>query len=61
MGSKYERGVGRGVVTTSATRGSHSKRSIFRRTLCLMAVCGLIMFIPIAWRLWDIAIVHQEE
>ena len=33
------------------TRGSHSKRSIFRRTVFLMAVCGVLMFIPLFWKL----------
>ena len=26
-----------------------------------MVVCGVLMFIPLGWKLWDIAIVHQEE
>lgn len=38
------------------TRGSHSKRSIFRRTVFLMAVCGVLMFIPLFWKLWNIAL-----
>ena len=42
------------------TRGSHSKRSIFRRTVFLMAVCGVLMFIPLFWKLWNIAIVNHD-
>ena len=62
MKRKGERIAGRGgIPAVTATRGSHSKRSIFRRTLCLMLACGVLMFIPLGWKLWDIAIVHQEE
>ena len=61
MRSKYERGMVRGSMKTGATRGTHSKRAIFKRTLFLMAVCGVGMFIPVCWKLWDIAIVNQEE
>lgn len=59
--SRYERGLSWAGAPTSATRGSHSKRSILHRTLVLMVVCGVVMFIPLAWRLWDIAIVHHDE
>ena len=48
-------------IPTTATRGNHSKRSILHRTLGLMAVCGVLIFIPLIWKLWDIAIVHHEE
>lgn len=62
MASKYERGAnGRGSVPSAATRGTHSKRAIFRRTVFLMVVCGVLMFIPLGWKLWNIAIVHHEE
>ena len=44
-----------------ATRGSHSKRVILRRTLFLMVVCGVLLFVPLVWKLWDIAIVHHES
>ena len=43
------------------TRGTHSKRSIFRRTVLMMILCGVVMFIPLGWKLWDIAIVHHDE
>lgn len=59
--SRYEQGISWAGAPTSATRGSHSKRSILRRTLVLMAVCGVLMFIPLGWKLWDIAIVHHDE
>ena len=62
MGSKYERGnAGRSSTPSTATRGTHSKRAVFRRTVFLMAVCGVLMFIPLAWKLWDVAIIHHEE
>ena len=59
--SKYERGISWAGAPTSATRGTHSKRAIFHRTLFLMAVCGVAMFFPLAWKLWDIAIVHHND
>ena len=58
---KYEQGVTWAGTPTSATRGSHSKRSISRRTMFLMAVCGILMFVPLLWKLYDIAILHYEE
>lgn len=59
--SRYEQGISWAGAPTSATRGSHSKRSILRRTLALMILCGVVMFIPLGWKLWDIAIVHHDE
>ncbi|MGI5962808.1 MAG: penicillin-binding transpeptidase domain-containing protein [Lawsonibacter sp.] len=47
--------------TTGAARGSRSKRIIFRRTVTLMLLCGIVLFIPLFWKLWDIAIGHHEE
>ena len=38
-----------------------SKQLIFRRTVCLMIIFGVLSFIPLGWKLWDIAIVHHEE
>ena len=58
MREEYER-KGR-QSAGGGTRGSHSKRSIFRRTVFLMAVCGVLMFIPLFWKLWDIAIVNHD-
>lgn len=45
----------------TATRGTHSKRAIFRRTVFMMVLCGIVMFIPLGLKLWDIAIVHHDE
>ncbi len=59
--TRYEQGISWTGVPTSATRGSHSKRSILRRTLLLMVVCGTVMFIPLVWKLYDIAILHHDE
>lgn len=58
---KYEQGLSWAGAPTGATRGTHSKRAIFRRTIFLMGVCGVLMFVPLAWKLWDIAIVHHDE
>jgi len=52
MGSRVER---------SQRRERTSKQLIFRRTVCLMVVFGVLSFIPLGWKLWDIAIVHHEE
>lgn len=59
--SRYERGISWAGAPINATRGSHSKRSILRRTLGLMAMCGVLMFIPLGWKLYDIAILHHDE
>lgn len=59
--SRYERGISWAGTPTNATRGTHSKRSILHRTLLLMAVCGVLMFIPLIWKLWDIAILHHDD
>ena len=61
MGSGPKKWGGRRVVPTAATRGTHSKRSIIHRTMFLMAVCGILIFFPLVWKLYDIAIVHHDE
>lgn len=60
MTNRYDRQERRSAAPTQ-TRGTHSKRSIFRRTVLMMLVCGVLMFIPLGWKLWDIAIVHHDE
>ena len=60
MRSGQQRPAARGTAT-GATRGNNSKRAIFHRTLFLMIFCGVVMFVPLCWKLWDIAIVHQSE
>lgn len=47
--------------TTSHTRGNRSKRLIFRRTVGLMLICGVILFVPLFWKLWDISINHHAD
>ena len=59
--SKYEHNMKAMGVPTNATRGSHSKRAILHRTLFLMGLCGIVMFFPLIWKLWDIAVVHSNE
>lgn len=58
---QYEGGIGWAGVETNVSRGNHSKRSILRRTLFLMAFCGAVVFIPLCWKLYDIAILHHDE
>ena len=41
-------------------RSARSKRTIFRRTVFLMLVCGVFLFVPLLWKLWDIAIVNHD-
>lgn len=41
-------------------RSARSKRTIFRRTVFLMLVCGVVLFVPLLWKLWDIAIVNHD-
>lgn len=42
-------------------RSRQSKRLVFRRSMVLMAVFGLGLFIPLLIQLWNIAIVHHDE
>ncbi len=42
-------------------RSRESKRLVFRRSLVLMAVFGLGLFIPLLIQLWSIAIGHHDE
>lgn len=58
MGQENPRSRGQGG---GPTRASRSKRTIFRRTVFLMVVCGVFLFVPLIWKLWDIAIVHHES
>ena len=60
MTDRYDRQERHSAAPTQ-TRGSHSKRTIFRRTVFMMVVCGVLMFIPLGWKLWNIAIVHHDE
>lgn len=61
MRNGRERSMSRMTVPTGATRGTHSKRSIINRTFFLMVLCGVLMFVPLVWKLYDIAIVHHDE
>ena len=44
-----------------AGRGSRTKRVIFRRTIALMVLCGVVLFIPLLARLWKVAVVDHEK
>ena len=43
------------------SKTSGSKRVIFRRTVLLMGLCGVLLFIPLLHQLWDISIVRHED
>ena len=45
----------------ASSLASRSKRTIYWRTVILMALFGCGLFIPLFYTLWDIAIVHHEE
>ena len=42
-------------------RESRAKRTIFRRTVFLMVMCGVMLFVPLFWQLWNVAIVRHED
>ncbi|MFR3665470.1 penicillin-binding transpeptidase domain-containing protein, partial [Flintibacter sp.] len=42
-------------------RSRQSKRLVFRRSMVLMGVFGLGLYIPLLIQLWNIAIVHHDE
>ena len=41
--------------------GREANRKIFRRTVFLMAVCGVLMFLPIFYQLWHWQVVRHDE
>ncbi len=45
----------------AAARERRSKRTILKRTVILMLLCGVMLFVPLFLRLWDVAIVHHED
>ena len=46
---------------SSSERGSASKRMIFRRTIFLMATCGVISFSLLLGELWNISITQHDK
>lgn len=42
-------------------RDRGSKRLIFRRTVIMMVLCGVVMFIPLIGQLWNISVTMHEE
>jgi len=56
-----ERKTNRNQESEAQLRANRSKRLIFRRTVILMCVCGVLFFVPLIWKLWDVAIVHHED
>lgn len=42
-------------------RNKQSKRQIFHRSLFLMLLCGVGLFIPLLVKLWNISILHHDE
>ena len=47
MREERERSGGTGGIN----RSSRSKRTIFRRTIALMVLCGVVLFVPLLARL----------
>ncbi len=41
-------------------RDGRANRVILLRTLFLMFVCGIVLFIPLLWKLWQISIVNHD-
>ena len=39
---------------------SRSKRLVFRRTVILMGLCGVLLFLPLIHQIWDVAVVNHE-
>ena len=56
MREGYERNTGQ----SRPARESRSKRTIFRRTIFLMGVCGILLFAPLFWKLWDISVTRHD-
>lgn len=42
-------------------RDNTANRILFRRTLILMGLCGLLIFIPVLWKLWNLQITNHDE
>ena len=38
-----------------------ANRRLFRRTIVLMVLCGVVMFVPLVGRLWNLQIVQHDE
>ena len=45
---------------TNAGGDGRQNRTILGRTICLMAVFGVVAFIPLLWKLWQIQIVQGD-
>ena len=43
------------------SKSDGSKRQIFWRTVILMALCGVVFFVMLVIRLWNITIVLHDE
>ncbi len=53
-------GYGRADPNETRADGTKVRRSILIRTWVLMIGCGILMFVPLVWKLYDICIVHHE-
>ena len=45
---------------TNSSGDNRQNRTILGRTICLMALFGVVAFIPLLWKLWQIQIVDGE-
>ena len=55
MGDRRQRAESGGT-----DRRSRSKRTIFRRTVFLMGLCGVVLFVPLLLRLWTVAVADHD-
>ena len=51
---------GRSDNFSQISRSGRSKRTIFWRTVFLMGFCGVLLFVPLLLRLWDVAVVNHD-
>jgi stage V sporulation protein D (sporulation-specific penicillin-binding protein) len=42
-------------------RDRSGNRILFRRTLILMGICGMLIFIPVLWKLWNLQVTQKDE
>ncbi len=54
-------GYGRADPNETRANRAQIKRSIYRRTWFLIAVFGVLMFIPLCWRLFSLCVLHHDD
>lgn len=43
------------------TQDGRTNRVILSRIIFLMCICGIVLFVPLLWKLWQIAIVNHDK